>query len=179
MVWNIYSRTQSAGNTVHQDLIWSVTSPIPGCQPNQPVHSSLFSSTEEEPIKLFSCLRLHFFIKISTVSNCLLSSGLYTTILLCREMVLFNGYLFLFNSFIITNNTIISSNLLLYHFIQQLSFHHCSRLITGFTIHVYWREKKADIFHHSKFYPFIINYSIIHLYLYQTQTYKKATMDYQ
>ena len=37
----------AAGNTVHQDGILGLTSPIRGCHPNQTVQSSLFASTEE------------------------------------------------------------------------------------------------------------------------------------
>ena len=94
-------------------------------------------------------------------------------------MEFLNGYLFLFKSFIIIKKIISSSNLLLYHFIQQLPFHHCSRLITGFTICIYRRENKADTSQNSSFYPFIINYYIIHIQFYPNQTYNKATIDFQ
>ena len=89
LVWNIDIRLRDMGYTVHQDVIWSVTTQIPGCQQNQPSQSSLFSSTEEEIIQLFSWLQWHFFIQISSVSHCLLSSGFSTKIFICREIALF------------------------------------------------------------------------------------------
>ena len=88
-VWNVDSRPRAMGNSGHQYVIWSVTSPIPGYQPNQSVQSSLFEAMVEETIKLFSCLQLHFYTYISTVCHCLLSSGLYPTILIFREMAVF------------------------------------------------------------------------------------------
>ena len=75
------------------------------------------------------------------------------TILICRDMEIFNRCLFLFNSFIIIKSSISSSNLLLYHFIQTFMFHRWSRLTTGFTINIDQRENKADILQHKRFYP--------------------------
>ena len=77
------------------------------------------------------------------------------------------------------NNVIISLYLSLNIFIQQFPFNHSPSLITGFTINIHQRENKADILLHSKFYPSIINHSTSHIHFYQTQTYKKATIDYQ
>ena len=67
---------------------------------------------------------------------------------LVEGWILSNIYLFLFNKFVIIIYVICSSNLLLYHFIQSFPFIDWSRLITGFTIHIYRRETKAVIFHH-------------------------------
>ena len=69
-------------------VIWSVTTQIPGCQQNQPVQSSLFASTEEEFTQFFWYLQFYFHIQISLVSHCLLSSDLFTTVFIFREIAL-------------------------------------------------------------------------------------------
>ena len=56
----------AVGNTCHKDAICCVTSPIRGCEPYQSFQSSIFVSTEEESIKLFSCLQ---FLFLSTNSD--------------------------------------------------------------------------------------------------------------
>ena len=50
LVLNIDSQLQAAGNSVLKDVILYFTLSIPGYNPNQPVQSSLFVSTEEELI---------------------------------------------------------------------------------------------------------------------------------
>ena len=86
-------------------MIWSITSPINGCQPYQSVQSSIILSTEEEPIQLFPYQQvlfwstnsdfirhmntflniftriytsIQFYTAISTVRNFFLWSGLYS-----------------------------------------------------------------------------------------------------
>ena len=51
-------RPWSAGNTDHQDGIWSVTSSMRGCDTYESVKSSIFVSTEEEHIRLFPWLQV-------------------------------------------------------------------------------------------------------------------------
>ena len=90
-----------------------------------------------------------------------------------------NIYLFLFNTFTIIKNVIISANLLLYHFIKSFPFTNWSHLITGFNINIYLRETKSVIFQHSRFYPLITSYYIRHINIYPTQYYNKTTIDSQ
>ena len=59
---------RGAGNTGHQDVSWSVTSQIRGCEPYQSVQSLIFVSTEEEPIQFFPCL---LFLFSSTNIDCI------------------------------------------------------------------------------------------------------------
>ena len=62
LVWNIDSWPRAAGNTVYYDVIWYFTSPIPGCQPNQPILSSLSESTDEESISCYFCLQGNWYM---------------------------------------------------------------------------------------------------------------------
>ena len=59
---------QGAGNTVIQNVIWSVTTPIVRCHPYQSVQSSKFVSTKEETFLLFFCLQVIFW---STNNHCI------------------------------------------------------------------------------------------------------------
>ena len=88
LVWNIDIRPPAVGFSVCQDVIWSVTTKIPGWQQNRSVQSSLFASTEEEFTQLFWYLQFYFHIKTSSVSHCLLWSGLFTTVFICIDTAL-------------------------------------------------------------------------------------------
>ena len=69
-------------------VIWSVNTQIPGWQPNQSVQSSLFASTEEEFTQFFLYFHFYLHIQIISVSICLLSSGLFITVFICRDIAL-------------------------------------------------------------------------------------------
>ena len=53
-------RHWSTGNTGHQDVIWSVTSPIRGCDPYQSIQYSICVSTEQGNMQFFTPYKIYF-----------------------------------------------------------------------------------------------------------------------